>query len=57
MIIVLASPSAGFPEKGTYLYDNTKSMTILGIKYIPFETTIKDALEQFVALEEKLGAV
>ncbi|CAE6339702.1 unnamed protein product [Rhizoctonia solani] len=49
------SPSAAFPETGTYYPDNSKSKTVLGIEYTPPEITIRDTLEQFVALEKELG--
>ncbi|KAF8753806.1 GDP-mannose 4,6 dehydratase [Rhizoctonia solani] len=50
-----AFPSAAFPETGTYYPDNSKSKTVLGIEYTPPEITIRDTLEQFVALEKELG--
>ncbi|CAE7160408.1 unnamed protein product [Rhizoctonia solani] len=49
------SPSAAFPETDTYHPDNSKSKNILGIKYLPAETMIKDTLEQFLTLEKELG--
>ncbi|KDN40857.1 hypothetical protein RSAG8_07875, partial [Rhizoctonia solani AG-8 WAC10335] len=49
------SPSAAFPETGTYYPDNSKSKTVLGIEYLPIESTLADTLEQFVELEKELG--
>jgi hypothetical protein len=52
---ILASHSAAFPDTGTYSFDNSKSKTVLGIEYITSEQTIRDTLEQFIALEKELG--
>ncbi|KAG8707502.1 methylglyoxal reductase (NADPH-dependent) gre2 [Ceratobasidium sp. 423] len=49
------SPSAAFPEAGTYHPDNSKSKAVLGIEYLSVESMLKDTLEQFVALEKELG--
>ncbi|CAE6455829.1 unnamed protein product [Rhizoctonia solani] len=49
------SHSAAFPDTGTYSFDNSKSKTVLGIEYITSEQTIRDTLEQFIALEKELG--
>ncbi|CAE6445741.1 unnamed protein product [Rhizoctonia solani] len=49
------SPSAAFPETGTYVPDNSKSKSVLGIEYLPIESTLADTLDQFVALEKELG--
>ncbi|KAJ1302521.1 hypothetical protein OPQ81_002838 [Rhizoctonia solani] len=49
------SPSAAFPETGTYDTDNSKSKAVLGIEYHSIEAMLKDTLEQFVALEKELG--
>ncbi|KAJ1306077.1 hypothetical protein OPQ81_010789 [Rhizoctonia solani] len=49
------SPSAEFPEGGTYYADNSKSKIVLGLEYVPFETMLKDTLEQFIAIEKVLG--
>ncbi|KAG9094180.1 methylglyoxal reductase (NADPH-dependent) gre2 [Ceratobasidium sp. 370] len=45
---------AGYPPDGTYTSDNSASKSILGIEYLSFESTLKDQLAQFVALEEEL---
>ncbi|QRV98307.1 NADPH-dependent methylglyoxal reductase GRE2 protein [Ceratobasidium sp. AG-Ba] len=49
------SPALEYPASGTYYADNSKSKNVLGIEYIPFESMIKDTLEQFIALEKELG--
>ncbi|KAF8608355.1 NAD(P)-binding protein [Ceratobasidium sp. AG-I] len=51
-----STPSDGYPPAGNYSADNSKSKEILGLKYNSFETTMKDMLEQFLALEKELGA-
>ncbi|QRV98032.1 NADPH-dependent methylglyoxal reductase GRE2 protein [Ceratobasidium sp. AG-Ba] len=43
------------PPEGTYYPDNIKSKTVLGLQYNSFEITLKDTLDQFVALEKELG--
>jgi len=50
-----SSPAIDYPASGTYIPDNSKSKTVLGIDYIPFESMIKDTLDQFVVLEKELG--
>ncbi|KAG9098033.1 methylglyoxal reductase (NADPH-dependent) gre2 [Ceratobasidium sp. 392] len=50
-----SNPAIDYPASGTYVPDNTKSKNVLGINYIPFESMLKDTLEQFVALEKELG--
>ncbi|KAG8769924.1 hypothetical protein FRC12_004633 [Ceratobasidium sp. 428] len=50
-----SNPSIDYPASGTYTSDNTKSKSVLGIDYIPFESMLKDTLDQFVAIEKELG--
>ncbi|KAG9127084.1 methylglyoxal reductase (NADPH-dependent) gre2 [Ceratobasidium sp. 392] len=50
-----STPEDGYPPEGNYHADNSKSKEILGIKYTPFETTLRDQMEQFIALEKELG--
>lgn len=50
-----STPANGYPQEGNYFPDNSKSKEILGIEYIPFDTMLKDQLDQFVALEKELG--
>ncbi|KAF8608357.1 dihydroflavonol-4-reductase [Ceratobasidium sp. AG-I] len=50
-----SSPSAGYPEAGTYLSDNSLSRSILGTTYTSFSDMLKDQLAQFVELEKELG--
>ncbi|KAG8741866.1 methylglyoxal reductase (NADPH-dependent) gre2 [Ceratobasidium sp. 414] len=50
-----SSPAIDYPASGTYVPDNSKSRTVLEIDYIPFESMMKDTLDQFVALEKELG--
>ncbi|KAG9122625.1 methylglyoxal reductase (NADPH-dependent) gre2 [Ceratobasidium sp. 392] len=50
-----STPEDGYPPDGNYHADNSKSKDILGIKYTPFETTLRDQMEQFIVLEKELG--
>ncbi|KAG9123472.1 methylglyoxal reductase (NADPH-dependent) gre2 [Ceratobasidium sp. 392] len=50
-----SSSKDGFPAEGNYHSDNSKSKEILGLEYIPFETSLKDQFEQFEILEKELG--
>ncbi|KAG9075742.1 methylglyoxal reductase (NADPH-dependent) gre2 [Ceratobasidium sp. 370] len=44
----------GYPTEGCYTSDNSASKRVLGIEYRSFESTLKDQLAQFVALEKQL---
>lgn len=50
-----STSDVGYPKEGNYFPDNSKSKNVLGLKYIPFKTTLKDQLDQFLALEKELG--
>ncbi|KAG8767706.1 methylglyoxal reductase (NADPH-dependent) gre2 [Ceratobasidium sp. 428] len=50
-----STPEDGYPPEGNYRADNSKSKEILGLKYTPFETTLKDQMRQFITLEKELG--
>ncbi|KAF8608358.1 dihydroflavonol-4-reductase [Ceratobasidium sp. AG-I] len=50
-----STPEDGYPWDGNYHADNSKSKEVLGLKYTPSETMLKDTLEQFVVLEKELG--
>ncbi|KAG8766693.1 methylglyoxal reductase (NADPH-dependent) gre2 [Ceratobasidium sp. 428] len=50
-----STPEDGYPPEGNYRADNSKSKDILGLKYTPFETTLKDQMEQFITLEKEFG--
>ncbi|QRW12609.1 NADPH-dependent methylglyoxal reductase GRE2 protein [Ceratobasidium sp. AG-Ba] len=50
-----SKPEDHGPPGGTYSSNNSKSKEILGVEYRNFWTTLKDMLDQFIALEVELG--
>ncbi|KAK7548205.1 hypothetical protein IWX49DRAFT_205648 [Phyllosticta citricarpa] len=44
------TPGGGYPDEGSFKVDNSRSRTILGIQYIPFEDSIVDTVKSLKAV-------